>query len=488
LKAGDMPLFIGVPYQPYSFLIKKLDDLIIAQDDKGRVRFSGTDASTVIQSAIDALTNGGKIFIKAGTYTITTSLSIDKHRIIFEGESLETRLKGSGNIDLIKLSFPAGEDVLKRVTIKNMRLENESESVGGNIITSKATIPDGSGKRLYNLKIEGIVFGYTPSGKYALELRNPEWLEVKDCSFSFLASNSGGILIDGESYVAANMLFFKNVFGIGSGETKSNVTFMRLQQTLNAEESEVQRLRILSNHFFALGTVTGSRAIDIYGREASYMRIRDNSFEDKFLNAIKVDGLSTSWRCRDIQILGNKFFDWRTTVETNQCFVQLTANTELCRVAENHFIAKSGSGAVGVEDLNTSYLLRNSIEDNKFKAVDTPIIRQPATIARWNEGFNPRGMISEATLTSGTSYRNREGIDLIVETQALMSPTSVADAILLLEISSDETTWYLADEQRVLAGGPTTLRLTVKAIVPPGWYYRVTTTNATIQHSRRYGN
>jgi len=73
-----MPLFIGVPYQPYSFLIKKLDDLIIAQNDKGRIQFSGTDASTIIQSAINALPNGGKIFLKEGTYPISTVITLAK--------------------------------------------------------------------------------------------------------------------------------------------------------------------------------------------------------------------------------------------------------------------------------------------------------------------------------------------------------------------------------------------------------------------------
>jgi len=59
-----MPLKRGIPYQPYSFLIKKLGGLIVAQDDKGVIRFSGTDAS-VIQSAINALSAaGGTVFLK----------------------------------------------------------------------------------------------------------------------------------------------------------------------------------------------------------------------------------------------------------------------------------------------------------------------------------------------------------------------------------------------------------------------------------------
>jgi hypothetical protein len=63
-----MPVRRGFPRHPYSFLIEKLDDLIIAQDHTGAVRFSGYDASTVIQSAINALgTEAGIIIIKPGT-------------------------------------------------------------------------------------------------------------------------------------------------------------------------------------------------------------------------------------------------------------------------------------------------------------------------------------------------------------------------------------------------------------------------------------
>jgi len=53
-----LPLRVGLPYQPYNFLVKALDDRIIAQNAEGRVQFSGTDATAVIQSALDALTSG----------------------------------------------------------------------------------------------------------------------------------------------------------------------------------------------------------------------------------------------------------------------------------------------------------------------------------------------------------------------------------------------------------------------------------------------
>jgi hypothetical protein len=51
-----MPMRVGLPSHPYSFLIEKRGDLTVAQDESGRIRFSGSDASTVIQQALNALT------------------------------------------------------------------------------------------------------------------------------------------------------------------------------------------------------------------------------------------------------------------------------------------------------------------------------------------------------------------------------------------------------------------------------------------------
>ena len=56
----------------------------------GRIDYSGSDTSTVIQSAIDALTNGGKIYIKAGTFTFVTPIYWTLSNIVFEGEGNAT--------------------------------------------------------------------------------------------------------------------------------------------------------------------------------------------------------------------------------------------------------------------------------------------------------------------------------------------------------------------------------------------------------------
>jgi hypothetical protein len=79
-----MPMRVGLPSHPYSFLIEKRGNLIVAQDSKGRIQYSGTDAASVIQSAINALPEfvypygGGSIYIKSGVYTINKKIVVDR--------------------------------------------------------------------------------------------------------------------------------------------------------------------------------------------------------------------------------------------------------------------------------------------------------------------------------------------------------------------------------------------------------------------------
>jgi len=81
---------------------------IIFKDDAGRVyakngrtgqiEFSGTDAATVIQQAIDALpSGGGKIFIKAGEYQLTKKINL-KSNLTIEGEGFGTVFYVMANI------------------------------------------------------------------------------------------------------------------------------------------------------------------------------------------------------------------------------------------------------------------------------------------------------------------------------------------------------------------------------------------------------
>ncbi len=65
----------------------------------GLTDINGTDASTVIQAAITALTATGKIFFKNGTYPLTATLNLNDKEVALVGESREgTVLQKSGAV------------------------------------------------------------------------------------------------------------------------------------------------------------------------------------------------------------------------------------------------------------------------------------------------------------------------------------------------------------------------------------------------------
>jgi len=89
------------PVETASYIIYKEGNKIKAKNGQtGQIEFSDEDAATVIQQAIDALINGGKIFIKAGTYTIENAgsaygVQITNNDIMVEGEGDKTVLKAA---------------------------------------------------------------------------------------------------------------------------------------------------------------------------------------------------------------------------------------------------------------------------------------------------------------------------------------------------------------------------------------------------------
>jgi len=118
----------------------------------GEIDYSGTDAVTVIQNAIDALPDGGKIIIRTGIYELTNSI-FAKSNIIIEGEGLKTiintgstvgitiqsgnenimirdiKIIGDGSNNGIQLSGGDSNSYVANVTIENVYCENNEISL-----------------------------------------------------------------------------------------------------------------------------------------------------------------------------------------------------------------------------------------------------------------------------------------------------------------------------------------------------------------------
>jgi len=103
-QTGNIEIEPGSFVAPASYIIFKDDSgYICAKNGKtGEIDFRGTDAATVIQQAIDALTNGGRIFIKRGTYNIDSGISLASNIALVGEDKYTTKLKGTVRVLWLK--------------------------------------------------------------------------------------------------------------------------------------------------------------------------------------------------------------------------------------------------------------------------------------------------------------------------------------------------------------------------------------------------
>jgi len=116
---------MGRETEESSYIIFKDGNLYKAKNGTtGCIEFSGADAATVIQSAIDALpAEGGIVFIKTGNYYITKTLQIFKSNVWLKGEGRASTLFLAGNVDMITMI--GGEAYKLGIKITDLSLNGE---------------------------------------------------------------------------------------------------------------------------------------------------------------------------------------------------------------------------------------------------------------------------------------------------------------------------------------------------------------------------
>jgi len=121
------------PPDAASYIIFKDRGLVKAKNGRtGQIEFSGTDASQVIQSAIDALPNGGKILIKDGIYVIKSSIRILNNNVQLWGESWNTILRRDSSLDdsIIWVGKYEEQARVDNVVVANIQLDG-NKGAGG---------------------------------------------------------------------------------------------------------------------------------------------------------------------------------------------------------------------------------------------------------------------------------------------------------------------------------------------------------------------
>lgn len=169
-----------------SFVIWKDGTVIYAFNSaNGKIDYSGTDAATVIQAAIDAADalGGGLIHISMGTYTITTSILYRDYMII-EGEGWKTILTLADGVDEPVITGGGGyledRDGNDNLIIRNLAIDGNKDNQTNIAITfgiDVGGLRDGliENCHIYDCKLDAIIAGY--GGHY---IRSNDRITIKN--------------------------------------------------------------------------------------------------------------------------------------------------------------------------------------------------------------------------------------------------------------------------------------------------------------------
>jgi len=207
------------PPDAASYIIFKDGGLIKAKNGRtGQIEFSGSDAATVIQSAIDALKKpygdiyrmDGKIFIKAGAYGLTKPLNLTNTWFAhIEGEGFglsnsPTRLHADNPEMMIDLTGG------RYATIRNLSFEPGTETPKAYVLMARASDGASTGNHLF----ERVMF--RGDANYALVyIFGSEVNEFKNCCFNAVRR---GLLISGTNIESITSPYTE----IYSGRTSTN--------------------------------------------------------------------------------------------------------------------------------------------------------------------------------------------------------------------------------------------------------------------------
>jgi len=116
----------------YTVLVQIEDGYIVARNSRGDVLRRGTDASEVIQAAINSLIYGGMVFIKKGLYILSVALTVSYSYVTIKGEGWGTILKiGDGaNVNAINFASDKTHIHLKDFKIDGNKANQTATSHG----------------------------------------------------------------------------------------------------------------------------------------------------------------------------------------------------------------------------------------------------------------------------------------------------------------------------------------------------------------------
>ena len=372
----------------------------------GAVVYSGTVAATIINDAISALyPGGGKIFIKAGTYIITTPVVTEGTHAVSNVE-----LYGEGNSTILSAAVNLNDNVIAvfgvngwyvhDLQINGNRAEQSGPGTGGGY----------DGIQLYNCSNCIVERNYIHDVKtLGIYIHGTN---IKILDNDVVNSNANGIIVSGGS----NYLVEGNIVN-GASDVGISISGTSATQTISGVVCEGNIITNINLDVSPYGANSGDGIITGDNGIAGGNITISNNYVD-----VAYVGMWIS-QTQGVTVSGNTIIPtatgWGVGIAIGAAGDE---PTESAIIESNHI--SSASDGIYVYSSTTSTV---QFLDNTITSTGTPIVTNSApVIVEGNVGYNPVGPISSpisgGTIvdsgssnkwTSGTTYTNWESPKLL---------------------------------------------------------------------------
>jgi len=182
---------------PYSYIVWRNGSTYYARNGTtGEIEFKSTNATATIQYAINSLPDsGGKIFIKAGTYVIDSTIWVNKSNISICGEGSSTILSGSSSLNNAIMTVrkdASTSDWLHNIEIAHLTFD------GTNMprTTYDSILKALHGRYVERLNVHNLIVKNTPATGIGIDQIKYSWIHhnyIEGCGTSGEAAGGNGI-------------------------------------------------------------------------------------------------------------------------------------------------------------------------------------------------------------------------------------------------------------------------------------------------------
>lgn len=315
-----------------------------------------TDASTVIQQAIDALTSGGKIFIKEGTYLINTSIQLGNN-ITLQGEGESTILRGNSE-SLLKILVNDWVNGNNHITLRDFQID-------GNRIATLAGDHGIEFRRMTDCTIENLHIHHTGCCGIVLYLAcSRNWILNNEIDHYY--DDSGIVAYGEETDLCYDNKIVNNVIHDGGNwgiSFYSAYDYLVVGNTVrDASTSGIIGAA-------ARRTVIGSNFVEVCGEGINLCGSDNSILDNKCFSSTIGDGIKLPFWCSSTQIIGNRVYgNAGSGINLDQATVDGTL-VSLNVVWGNTGVGIINNGVNSIITKNPGFVTENSVLSPAF-AID----------------------------------------------------------------------------------------------------------------------